>query len=53
MGKTREIAVKLADEQICVIQQKGKVVDAHSFKGPIRLRLLPQETKMVKQEETC
>jgi len=44
MHATREVAVRLVEEGAIHITQKGQAVDPHTFKGPIRLRLVP-ETK--------
>ena len=44
MHATREVAVRLVEEGAIQITQKGQAVDPHTFKGPIRLRLVP-ETK--------
>jgi hypothetical protein len=39
MPEARAIAVRLAQEGMLEITQKGVVVEPTSFKGPIRLRL--------------
>jgi hypothetical protein len=44
MHATREVAVRLVEEGAIQITQKGQAVDPHTFKGPIRLRLV-LETK--------
>jgi hypothetical protein len=38
MPVVREVAVELCDSKRIEILQKGKPVDQHNFKGPIRLR---------------
>lgn len=39
MELVRKSAIALAEENIIEITQAGKVVDPHTFKGPIRLKL--------------
>jgi hypothetical protein len=50
MERTRAIAVKLVDSNIASILQKGKVVDAHNFKGPIRLQIIRKVEDCIKLE---
>ncbi|WZN63155.1 DUF3253 domain-containing protein [Chloropicon roscoffensis] len=39
MDVTRRVARQLVAEGLAEILQRGKVVDPHKFKGPIRLRM--------------
>lgn len=39
MEQVRKSAVLLAEQNKIEITQAGKVIDPHSFKGPIRLKL--------------
>jgi len=41
MAQVREVAFRLVEAGLIDVTQRGRVVDTHRAKGPIRLRLKP------------